>query len=98
MRFFHRFGSINYNYIGLVNGILINVKKKTKYTEVLEYMEKYAYVLDNISFQKISDKYPNKIWQLWLQGEDKMPLIVKKCHESVEKYHKKAELKRDIAK
>lgn len=87
MRLFHKFQSINYEFLCLVDGILLKCKKETKYTKALEYLEKYSYVLDNVTFQETSDKYSNKIWQLWLQGEENMPAIVKKCHETVKKYH-----------
>ena len=87
MRFFHKFKSINYEFQGLVNGILLNCKKKTQYTRALEYLEKYSYALNNITYQETSEKYPNKIWQLWLQGAENMPAIVKRCHNSVKKYY-----------
>lgn len=87
MRFFHKFKSNNYEFTALVNGILIKCKKKEKYTKALSYIEKYSYVLDNITIAETSNKYPNKIWQLWLQGEEKMPAIVKKCTNTVKKYH-----------
>lgn len=87
MRFFHKFGSINYNFLSLVNGVLLTAKKKKKFVKALEYFEKYSYVLDEIKPIETSDKYQNKIWQLWLQGEENMPSIVKKCTESVKKYH-----------
>ena len=87
MRFFHRFKSINYNFLGLVNGVLLRADKKTKFTRTLEYLKKYEYVLDRNETLETSDKYPDKIWQCWLQGEDKMPEIVKKCVETIKKYH-----------
>lgn len=87
MRFFHRFESLNYKYLALVNGILLSAKRKSKYTRVLEYLDKYSYVLNDIKPVETSDKYNGKIWQLWLQGEENMPPIVKKCTDSVKKYH-----------
>lgn len=87
MRFFHRFGSLNYNFLGLVNGILLKAARKKKYTSVIEYIEKYSYVLNEIKIKETSDKYPNKIWQLWLQGKENMPSLVKKCHETVKFFH-----------
>lgn len=74
MRFFHKFVSLN-------------SKKKKKFTSAISYFEKYAYVLNDIKIQNTSNKYPNKIWQLWLQGKEQMPPIVKKCHESIKKYY-----------
>ena len=88
MRFFHKFESINFWFSGLVDGILLSQKKKTQYTKTIEYLEKYSYVLDNIKIQETSDKFQNKIWQLWLQGEGNMPPIVKKCHKTIKKFHK----------
>ena len=88
MRFFHKFKTINYEFTGLVNGIIIKCKKKKKYTKALEYFSKYSYILDNIKIAETSDKFTDKIWQLWLQGEENMPAIVKKCTNTVKIYHK----------
>ena len=57
MRFFHRFESINYKFLALVNGILLSSKKKTKYTSAPKYLEKYSYVLNDIKIQETSNKY-----------------------------------------
>lgn len=87
MRFFHKFGSINFRFLGLVNGILLKTTKKIKYTKALNYFEKYAYAVNDIKIKKSSDEHINKIWQLWLQGEENMPQIVKICHSSVKKFY-----------
>lgn len=87
MRFFHKFESLNYKYFALINGILLKSKKKTKFTNIIKYLDKYSYVLDNLKIIEPSEQYKNKIWQLWFQGKNNMPAIVKKCTESVEKYH-----------
>lgn len=87
MRFFHKFESLNYKFLALVNGFIISTKRKTKYTKAIEYLKKYTYVLNNIEETETSDKFQNKIWQLWLQGAENMPAIVKKCTESVKKFH-----------
>ena len=42
MRFFHTFGSINYDFLGLVDGVLLKAKKKNKFTSALSYFEKYS--------------------------------------------------------
>lgn len=56
--------------------------KKTK-----SYLCKYAYALDqNNDLPQISDKYPNKIWQIWLQGVNNAPPIVQSCLRSVQKF------------
>ena len=89
MRFFHKFGSLNYNFLGLVNGILLSSKKKKKFTRTIDYLSKYEYVLDNCNKIETSDEYKNKIWQCWFQGKENMPEIVKKCTDSVRKYHDK---------
>ena len=87
MRFLHKFKSINYKFFGLVNGILLSAKRKTKYTGALEYLSKYEYILDTNEIRETSDKYADKIWQCWFQGKENMPAIVKKCTDSVYKYH-----------
>ena len=87
MRFFHKFESINYKYFALINGILLNTKKKTNFSNVIKYLAKYSYVFDDLKLIEPSNLYTNKIWQLWFQGEDNMPAIVKKCTESVKKFH-----------
>ena len=87
MRFFHKFCTINYRFFGLVNNIMISVKRKTGNTKSIEYASKHAYILDDIKKIETSDKYPNKIWQLWFQGKDSVPPIIKKCTETVEKFH-----------
>lgn len=87
MRFFHTFGSINYDFLGLVDGVLLKAKKKNKFTSALSYFEKYSYVLNNIQIFKSEEGYENKIWQLWLQGEENMPQLVKICHSTVKKIY-----------
>lgn len=87
MRFFHKFKGINTQFFGLIDNIMISAKPLTKYTRAIEYLNKYSYILDNVKKIETSDKYPNKIWQLWLQGEDNMPPIIKSCTNSVKYYH-----------
>ena len=89
MRFFHRFTSMNYRFTGLVNGILLNVSKKRKYTSAIDYLSRYAYAVDNDLLVQVSEDYKNIIWQCWFQGADNMPEIVKTCTDSVKKYHGK---------
>lgn len=87
MRFFHKFGSLNYDFIGLVNGVLLNSKRKTKFTHAFDYLSKYSYALKNPDILT-SNNFQNKIWQCWLQGKENMPEIVNVCTNSVKKYHK----------
>ena len=87
MRFFHKFCSMNYIFLGLADGIMLSVKRKTKYNRAIEYLNKYSYALDDMKILPISDKYSNKIWQCWFQGKENMPPIVKKCTETVNKFH-----------
>ena len=87
MRFFHKFQSLNYNFVGLIDGILLNAKRKNKYTSAIEYLKKYEYALDKPKKIAISDKYPDKIWQCWFQGKENMPSVVKMCTDSVRKYY-----------
>ena len=55
---------------------------KNKFCHIL----KYKYVLDAVPETKIIDGYSDCIWQLWFQGENNAPEIVKKCISSVKKY------------
>lgn len=87
MRFFHKYGSLNYRFFGLVDNILLKREKKQKYTSAINYLERYTYILDKRYTEKPSNKYPDKIWQCWFQGQNNMPFIVKKCTDSVQKYH-----------
>lgn len=50
------------------------------------YLSKYRYVLDDIPQAKVIEGYSDCVWQLWFQGEDNAPEIVKKCISSVKKY------------
>ena len=58
---------------------------RTKNTNVLKYLERYMHAVENDLPCECSDKNENPIWQLWLQGEDNMPPIVRFCTESVKK-------------
>ncbi len=54
--------------------------------EIFEYLLKYAKYTENVPKIQTSDKYKNCIWQLWLQGEENAPELVKKCLKSVKKH------------
>ena len=69
-------------------GIKIKLRKffvKTLSKEKFEvYLNKYHYILDKeFKICAEDNKYSNCIWQLWLQGFDNAPDIVKKCVKSV---------------
>lgn len=87
MRILHKFDALNSRFFGLIDDVMLSVKSIKDYTDTFEYLNKYSYVLDNLKKIETSDKYKDKIWQMWLQGEDAMPPVVKKCTESVKKYH-----------
>lgn len=87
MRFLHKFYSTNKTFFCLVDNIPLFCKTKTKYTKAIEYFNKYFYAVKNYTKIQTSNKFQNKIWQLWLQGKDNMPSIVQKCTQSVAKYH-----------
>lgn len=53
--------------------------------EIKKYFERYQFTVDQIS-KSTTEKSNPKIWQLWLQGIDSAPVIVKKCMESVQKF------------
>lgn len=71
-------------YRKLYKAIELNKVKKINYA--LEKL--YPYLDKNIVVEntEIKDNYPKYIWQLWFQGENNAPLIVKKCLKSVKKY------------
>lgn len=54
--------------------------------EIFEYLLKYAKYTENVPEVKTSDKFKDCIWQLWLQGEENAPELVKKCLKSVKKH------------
>lgn len=55
---------------------------------VYDYLKKYSYILNSKSEDGLIDsKSEFRIWQMWWQGEENAPEIVKKCLESVEKYY-----------
>lgn len=57
-----------------------------KNLQVQNHLKQYTKISTESSF---SDNIPSKdlpIWQLWLQGADQAPPIVKKCFRSIEKY------------
>ena len=89
MRFFHRFQTINYRFFGLVNGIMLNKTAKDEYTKILFLLnDKYSKYINEPVKAETSSRFPNKIWQLWLQGKDEMPPIIRKCTQSVKEFHK----------
>jgi len=63
----------------------IEAKKKSS-REIFEYLLKYAKYAEDVPNIETSDKYKNCIWQLWLQGEENAPELVKKCLKTVKKH------------
>lgn len=71
-------------YISLGGGKTKKISIRKPYVKNFDkYIKKYAYVLENYPKVETSNKHQNAIWQLWLQGEENAPDIVKKCFESV---------------
>lgn len=73
--------------------VLTDFFNKRKDKSIKKYLRKnYAYVLkDYVNIQDISHN-KNYIWICWWQGENDMPLIVKKCFQSVCEYSKPYEV------
>ncbi|MGB4837367.1 MAG: capsular polysaccharide synthesis protein [Saprospiraceae bacterium] len=69
----------------LVNNIICEA-------EVIDYISKYSYVLNNSQLCFSNRKFIDKIWILWYQGIDFAPLIVKKCLESVRRFSEGIEI------
>ncbi len=76
------FKSLNYNSVFLFKSLLISRREK-KNRRKIKYLSKYLYAINNELSLETSDKYNNPIWQLWLQGKENMPPIVKFCTESI---------------
>src|SRR5690606_26477830 len=69
--------------------LFLNKKFKIDYNKnyiVREYLKKYTYSpTESFQISKIeSSELP--IWQLWFQGEESAPAIVKRCLDSVRKF------------
>ncbi len=62
-----------------------NIRKKiNNLLWVNEFLDKFSYEKIETSNSSVEDnKY---IWQLWLQGEENVPSIVRKCLDSVKRY------------
>lgn len=66
----------------------IEIKRYLK-KEFVSIIDKYRSVeveVDNTSQNYSIHQIPSIIWVCWLQGEDKMPEITKKCYQSLLKY------------
>ena len=65
-----------------------NIEFYITLSEVQKYInKKYGYVLEmKLPDVNIKNEYPDKVWQLWLQGIENAPEIVKICTDSVKKY------------
>lgn len=66
----------------------LELKKLYKTKRVQKYLIKYLPKnIPDITEQSVSDYSKLPIWQLWLQGEDNAPDIIKNCLRSVKKYN-----------
>lgn len=66
-----------------------NTRYRTLYWQkkCLKKIKKYSMNYEEFSIRKINKKInTNNIWVLWLQGENNMPPIVKRCYDSIKKY------------
>ncbi len=60
-------------------------KIKTKQINVVDYVQKYKYVLEKDVEVKTVLGYEDIIWTCWLQGEENAPRIVKVCWKTLAK-------------
>ena len=69
--------------------MLIAKKEITKYLLLNNYLNKYNYYLEENTILDTpkTQEQTNYIWQLWLQGEENAPPIVKKCLNSIKTNH-----------
>ena len=62
-------------------------KQKNAILYANEYLEKFDYSAIPENKETNNNEMSECIWQLWYQGEDSAPLIVKKCLQSVKKFN-----------
>ena len=86
MRIIRKFETLNSNYTYIFDNKLLNISEKLKFVKTLDYLEKYSYAFDNRLEFDVLDNLDCPIWQMWLQGEDGMPPLVRVCHNSVKKF------------
>ncbi|RZK24042.1 MAG: hypothetical protein EOO43_07825 [Flavobacterium sp.] len=77
---------INYRLLNLNRNNFDFISEITYEYWIRDYFSKYAYVLDQAEANYTSTQYSNKIWQLWYQGFDNAPQLVKRCIESVNEF------------
>ncbi len=86
-------GFNHYLKIYIFNKKIFRWKRKYKTLPIslekaFKYIEKYKYVLTknlkSVDFKDIENS--NYVWQLWFQGWDNAPDVIKLCNRSVEKY------------
>ena len=75
-----------------IGGIKVFSYKRKSRTEpyrqsrlVFDELKQYAPSYSVLPFSR-NDEYKDVIWQLWLQGEDEAPLLVKRCLASVRQH------------
>lgn len=75
----------------IVIATLFLLKTKTKTVapkiNVVDYIQKYKYVLKKDVQVETVPGYEDVIWTCWLQGEENAPRIVKVCWKSLAKHH-----------
>lgn len=67
---------------------------QTEAKDIYRYLERY-YKNINIDSGEICENIPCAslpIWQLWLQGEEQAPVLVRKCFESIRRYNPDREI------
>lgn len=64
---------------------LFKTKTKTVKIDVVNYIQKYKYVLEKEVEVKTVPGYEDVIWTCWLQGEENAPRIVKVCWKTLAK-------------
>lgn len=75
--------TISHLIVILFCGAKISIRIGYTNKKFCKYLKKYTYLFDNLPVLSKKEQEPNYIWQIWLQGEENMPEIVKKCLESV---------------
>lgn len=71
--------------------VFLNQKLKVDYNKNLmaqSYLKKYTHILKQESLNIRVSPSDLPIWQLWFQGGEAAPVIVKRCLDSVQKYTK----------
>ena len=82
---------IDYNPFFRKNNLLRN--EWTHYWKGYKYIEKkYKKILINMPNKKGTNKFSNKVWWCWLQGEENAPELQKECLKSLRRHLKDREI------